>query len=80
MQKYAREKGAFQVLPEVLWAGNAGSASKNKEQLRMAVQPLVSEVEVGQSCSAPSPSSIQNSCTASTTNTCVGVSQERKWR
>lgn len=60
-------RGSFQVLPEVPWAGKAGSASKNKEQLRTAVQPLVSEVKVGQSCSAPSPSSIQNSCTASTT-------------
>lgn len=61
------------MLPEVPWAGNAGSASKNKEQLRTAVQPLVSEVKAGHGCSAPSPSPIQNSCTASTTNTCVSV-------
>lgn len=43
------------MLPEVPWAGNAGSASKNKEQLRTAVQPLVAEVKAGQSCSLPAP-------------------------
>lgn len=48
-------KRRFQVLPEVPWAGNAGSASRNKEQLRTAVQPLVSEVKAGQSCSVPAP-------------------------
>lgn len=53
--KICQGRGRFQVLPEVPWAGNAGSASKDKEQLRTAVQPLVSEVRVAQSCSLPAP-------------------------
>lgn len=78
--KICQGRGRFQVLPEVPWAGNAGSASKNKEQLRMAVQPLVSEVKAGQSCSLPAPAPSRTPALPASLR-CVSVFlQGRKWR
>lgn len=68
------------MLPEVLWAGNAGSASENKEQLRTAVQPLVSEVKVGQSCSLPAPAPSRTPALPAPLTRVSVILQERKWR
>lgn len=68
------------MLPEVLWAGNAGSASENKEQLRTAVQPLVSEVKVGQSCSLPTPAPSRTPPLPAPLTRVSVILQERKWR